>query len=340
MEARGVTAIAPEIWTRLAGGRPHGETLWARRALPDSSDRLLAALDAEGRRHFLIRLESDEPDVHDEQSRGLGAVTRDLAMRGHDAGRYIDVTCHDVAGHGAFQVFGGELAERLASTTEPPGAAVMHVLAKWRRFWSALPRPILSRDEQIGLFAEVWFLHFWLQARIGPVAVARWRGPLGARHDFEWVGRSVEVKGTTSTRGTVHRINGLDQLAPPEDGELLFFSLRMREEGGATNTLPSLVAACKAALSSDDDALSQFESHLARVGYLEAHEPEYDALRLRVAAEELFAVRDDFPRLVPDSFVVGCPGGVMRIEYEIGLDGFERLRIANNPDDQILQALF
>jgi hypothetical protein len=47
-------------------------------------------------------------------------------------------------------------------------------------------------------------------------------------------------------RGRIHRINGRDQLAPPELGELLFFSLRLHEEGGATNTLPSVIAACRA----------------------------------------------------------------------------------------------
>ena len=68
-------------------------------------------------------------------------------------------------------------------------------------------------------------------------------------------------------RGRVHRINGLNQLAPPENGELMFFSLRLREEGGASNTLPALVGTCRSLLEADAEALSGFESALVQVGY-------------------------------------------------------------------------
>lgn len=334
-----MSTLSTEVWTRLAAGRPHGEMLWARRAAPDTTTRLLAALDADGRRHYLIRLEPGEVELHDERSRGLGVMTRDLAIPGHEAGSYVDITCHDVSGHAAFHLIGGDLAERLRKDTETPAASVAHVLAKWRRFWSELPRPILARQEQIGLFAEIWFLYFWLVPRIGPPAIVRWRGPLGSRHDFEWPGRSIEIKGTTSSRGTVHRINGIEQLAPPDRGDLFFFSLHLREEGGASNSLPKIVNACREGLSSDDEASAMFESHLARLGYQPAHEPEYESLRLRVVAEELFAVRDDFPRLVPESLPSGCPQGVVHVDYEISLDGFERLRVACKPDDPVLDLL-
>src|SRR5262249_35908769 len=154
-----------------------------------------------------------------------------------------DMMCEEQAGHEAFDLVGGEIAARLATGRERAPEVVARVLAKWRRFWSQLTTPALSREEQLGLFAELWFLSVWLLPRVGAVeAVRRWRGPSAARHDFEWPGHSVEVKATTSTRGRIHRIHGLEQLAPPEQGELLFFSLRLREEGGATNTLPSLVA--------------------------------------------------------------------------------------------------
>jgi hypothetical protein len=49
---------------------------------------------------------------------------------------------------------------------------------------------------------------------------------------------------------------------------------------------------------------------------------------LRVVEEGLFAVRDDFPRLTPARFSGGIPGGVERIEYEINLNTFDHLRVA------------
>ncbi len=163
--------------------------------------------------------------------------------------------------------------------------------------------------------------------------VDRWRGPFGSRHDFEWDSGSVEVKATTSTRGRIHRINGLDQLAPPEAGELLFFSLRLHEEAGATNTLPSIIATCLAQLDGDADSLNQFEKALAQTGYSPAHDEEYAKLRLRIVEEGLFQVRDDFPRLTATLLTAGVPPGVERVKYEINLSGFNHLCIASRPSD-------
>lgn len=333
MEADRVTHIAPEVWSRLSNEKATGESLWARRAMPDVSERLLAALDTGGIRHLLILLTDAEPDIHDQQSRGIAVETRELAVPGHEPGRYMDITCVDDAGRDAFNIIGGEIVERLASGRETAPDVVTRVLSKWRRFWGQFPLQILSRERQLGLFAEVWFLSFWLIRITGRgEAVRRWRGPLGARHDFEWPGRSVEVKATTSIRGRIHHINGLEQLALPELGTLLLFSLRVREEGGATNTLPSVVASCRSALSPDGDALSRFEGLLTQAGYSVTHEDEYAKLRVRVLDEGLFRVEDDFPRVTEDSFPNGVPNGVDRVEYEINLDVCSHLLIARSAD--------
>jgi len=333
-----MSRLAPDVWTRLAGERVQGETLWARRATPDVTERLVAALDADGQRHLLALLLAGEANLQDTQSRGVAVVTRELAMPGHEAGRYLDIICHDASGHEAFDLIGGELAERLASARETAPEVVARVLAKWRRFWGQSPWQVLSREEQLGLFAELWFLSMWLIPRVGNgQALSGWRGPFGARHDFEWPGRSVEIKATTSTRGRVHRINGLDQLAPPENGELFFFSLRLREEGGASNTLPGLVAACRSLLEADAEALSGFESALVQVGYSPAHEEEYAKVKLRIVDEGLFRVQENFPRLTQTSFAGGVPSGVERVEYEVNLAGFDHLRIAAKPEEFVFE---
>ena len=326
-----MSRIGPDVWARLTGGPMQGEMLWARRATPDVTERLVAALDADGQRHLLVLLSADEADLQDTQSRGIAVVTRELVMPGHQAGRYLDITCHDASGHEAFDLIGGEVAERLATGRETAPEVVARVLAKWRRFWGQIPQQMLSWEEQIGLFAELWFLSVWLTPRIGASeAVTRWRGPLGARHDFEWAGKSVEVKATTSTRGRIHRINGLDQLAPPEHGELLFFSLRLREEAGATNSLPTIIASCRAQSATDAEALSRFESILVQAGYSPLHEEEYAKLKLRVAEEGLFRVEEDFPRLTTASFPSGVPAGIERVEYEVNLSGCGHLMIGVN----------
>lgn len=325
--------ISADAWVRL-GPAPQGEVLTARVALPNVTDRLVCAINGEGGRHLLIPLELGDDAVTDQESRGVTASTRELAVSGAAPGRYIDIVCHDSAGHDAFDLVGGEIAERLVSGSETPAQCVARVLSKWRRFWGQLPREVLSLEAQLGLFAELWFLCFWLIPKVGiSAAIEQWRGPFSARHDFEQTGRSVEAKATLSSRGAIHRINGVDQLAPPEGGELLFFSLRAREEAGAAKSLADLVIQCRSAVEADANALTRFESALLAAGYSPVHEEEYRKRHLRVFAEELFRVERHFPRIIAATFAAGVPAGVERLEYEINLSGSTDLRIARNPTE-------
>ena len=148
----------------------------------------------------------------------------------------------------------------------------------------------------------------------------RWRGPFGSRHDFEWPGCSVEVKATTSSRGRIFHINGIDQLEPPENGKLFFFGVRLREEGGSEMTLPGIVEICRNLISSDEDALDKFESALVQAGYSPLHNDEYEKMRFRIIEEALFEVTGDFPRISADLISIGgIPVGFERVEYEINL---------------------
>jgi len=117
-----MSRIAPEVWTRLTSARPSGDVLTARLAAPDVTDRLLAALDSEARRHLLIALQSDEEHLRDEESRGLSVDTRELNLPDHTLAHYLSLTCHDAAGHDALDLIGGELAAGLAAGTFAPAA--------------------------------------------------------------------------------------------------------------------------------------------------------------------------------------------------------------------------
>ena len=49
-----MSRIAPEVWARLAGGRPAGDALTARLAAPAITERLLAALLGTGTAHTAL----------------------------------------------------------------------------------------------------------------------------------------------------------------------------------------------------------------------------------------------------------------------------------------------
>jgi hypothetical protein len=330
-----VTSIPPELWARLDHARPTGNRIAAAKPAQDV-ERLLCALDDAGGRHLLVLLRDDEVAYRDRESRGLTIESRELRIIGEESKRYLDIECLDSAGFAALDIMASEIAEglRIIGSTAPPHDAVRRVLSKWRRFWGHLPRTLLTRDEQVGLFAEIWFLLFWLIPRVGiQNSARRWRGPFGARHDFEWRETSVEVKGTTSSRGRVHVINGLDQLTVPENGALYLFSMRFREEASATNSLPTLIQATKVALAGNGEAMDCLDEALARSGYSSTHEDDYAKVRFRIIDQHLYAVRDNFPKVSVSSFKNILPPQIEGVQYMLNLVGVDEFCIARIPSD-------
>jgi len=118
-----------------------------------------------------------------------------------------------------FDAIAEDIAEKLDNGI--PKEVVANVIGKWRNFWKKTSQEIMSSNEIMGLFGELWFLYKWLLPYLENFeAIKRWRGPFSSRHDFEWKGKSVEVKSTTNVQSRVHKIHGIDQLSPPENGDL------------------------------------------------------------------------------------------------------------------------
>ncbi len=314
--------FSPELWTMLESNLPTGEKLSAKPAAPDHSPRVFGALDSGQQRHILIQLVDDDVPYTDHQSRGIQVTTLEMNIHGQRPSQYIDLICLDPAGYSGFDLIGNELISGMSKEDPVPGEVVHNVLARWRRFWGQLPHDLLSRNEILGLIAELRFLAERLIPEYGPAeAVKRWRGPYGSRHDFEWPGCSVEVKATTSSRGRIFHINGIDQLDPPENGKLYFFGVRLREEGGGETTLPMLIEECYNLLSQDGGALDRFESALIQTGYSPLHNEDYERVRFRIVEEILLGVKEEFPRIGISNFTGGIPQGIEKVEYEINLNG-------------------
>jgi len=315
--------FSPELWSLLESNVPTGEKLSAKPAAPDHSLRVFAALDSGLQPHILIQLDESDVSYTDHQSRGIQVTTRELNIPGQQSCQYIDILCLDPSGYSGFDLIGNELISGMSDESPVPAEIVHQVLARWRRFWGQIPQGILSQNEIIGLIAELRFLSERLIPEAGPAeAVKRWRGPYGSRHDFEWPGSSVEVKSTTSSRGRIFHINGIDQLDPPENGTLYFFGVRLREEGGGETTLPGIIEECYNLISQEGGALDRFESALIQAGYSPIHNEDYERVRFRVIEEALFEVTKDFPRITAGNFTGGIPAGIERVEYEINLNGY------------------
>ena len=329
--------IEPEVWANLEKTHPTGEKYIARRGLPEVIERLYCAIDSSGKRHLLILLKPEEDELHDEVSRGVAVDTLELVVQGQPSAKYIDIECKEISGHSILDLMGGEIGEGLRDSQRQAAEVIRQVLSKWRRFWGQIPQHLMSREEQLGLFAEILFLSKWVIPKQGSASVHSWRGPWRSRNDFEWDDKAVEVKATTNTHGRILLINGIRQLEDPENGSLYVFCVVLREEVGASSNLPLLIENCAGLLREDADALSYFEDGLAMAGYSPAHADDYSRMHLTIVEDTLFIVNQDFPRITKSIFISGLPAGIEELNYIINLNTFDHLIVATQPDQAPLQ---
>lgn len=329
------------LWRDLTADVPTGEAVNARLLCPDRCDCVFGAIDSQKRRHLLVALQRHHQPLKDVQSRGLSIDTRLLGTQLTSVDRFIDVVCLDDSGAPAFDLIGFELAQAIGAQLAEPAEVVAHVIAKWRRFWNAAPREMLSREEIMGLFAEVWCLRHWLLPFApATAAVDAWKGPSGQRHDFEFPSRhSLEVKATTSD-ALIHQINGIDQLEQPAGGKLYLLSLQLVGESNAAESLPGIIEQTISALAGQPAAQSEFETKLIQAGFRADHAADYDRLRWRIRGVRLFHVDDQFPKITGASFAVALPTAVTAIRYSISLSGYAGHSFAEAPSKAVAATLY
>lgn len=324
------------FWKFLGPSPGPAGTMTARIPFPDLCERQLAAVDSDGRRHYLISVPDDAEPFSDIGSRGIRVDTEELRIRGGQekmrATRYINITCLETSLYDGFDLVGYQIAETLSRGGITESEAVKRVLSRWRYFWSTVSVSTLSNNAIIGLFSELRFISRWLLPYMDAMAaISSWRGPLGGRHDFEWIDKSVEVKGTTSVHGRRHWVHGLEQLLPPENGKLFLFSLQIREEIGAAETLPGVIEECRNLIKGSLEAANLFEDILAEAGYYPFHTSEYSRIHFRVVDEALYRVDGAFPRITGDALHEVSISGITEIDYEISLEGFDEYIITKKP---------
>ncbi len=292
---------------------------FAGRAAPglDATLGVNLALNHTGLRHLLIPIDSDAKPPPKPTTKGLEVTIEELKVGSAPARHFVDVACGDASMHHNFTVVSAEIVTALTESHDDPLSTIKQILARWRWFWSA-PLSGLSDEAMIGLFGELWFLEYWLEA--SEAGLHAWTGPRGDRHDFKWPSASVEVKTTRvrSDGAAQHRISTLDQLDDPEQGTLFLFSLRVRPDTIAGHSLVASVDRVRTILRDRPDLLVLFDELLGGAGYSPAHRDKYETT-FRVAAEELYRVGEGFPRLTASSFVHGVPSGIDNIQYSLNL---------------------
>lgn len=220
-----------------------------------------------------------------------------------------------------------ELASRLVerAQSEPTGdlaqKQIVNQLNLWARFFESAPSSGLSRSVQLGLIGELLCLRE-LAVQMGlPRAVDAWRGPYGAAHDFQWSGRALEAKLTTSASPEKVTITSERQLESPPNTVLLLGVTLALETASEGVTLVELVAELSARLAAEPRSLKALEDALAAVGFLDERSV-VEPVRVSIRQTALLEVTDAFPKITSRDVMKG----VYNVSYSLpwsAIAGFE-----------------
>ena len=192
---------------------------------------------------------------------------------------------------------------------------------KWQRLLQQIREGLLSPSVQKGLIGEMLFLASRVACDGELVAITGWVGPEGSDQDFNYEHFWAEVK-TTTIAGTAVTISSLQQLDRTDNGYLVVYFMDPTDSVGLQSI--SLDEAVKKVsdLLTDIAVKNQFECKLARVGYQHRDAEKYHTHRYRCANSSIFAVSDDFPRLIKSC----VPAEVVGAKYDLNLPAIERFQ--------------
>lgn len=209
-------------------------------------------------------------------------------------------------------------------------AALLDRFSHWRRLLSGGGERGMTREEQQGLYAELWVLRHVIVPTVGAGrAVKSWQGPEHGYRDFVTAGIGVEVKSTVGSAPSQVVILDERQLDPAPFSALYLVALGLDAvRDGAGETLNTMVEA-SSSLFSEVEALGDFRERLLKYGYLDTQRVLYDDTHYTLRSAEAFTVKGDFPRVVE----ADLRPGVSQVRYRVTLSAcqpwkssFEELR--------------
>lgn len=301
-----------ESWRLLDKRTATGALRTVPLALAIDGRHLAAAVDKAKARHVLIPV----PDGQNQRGlwRSASVTLARVNLRGEDRRNqtWLDLHCRRPELEPVFVRLAVAVLTGLdGRTPDQLEGATIAALEDWK---DLLGRGGAAEEPVTGLLAELLILEHLVA--IDPVrALDIWQGPGGGRHDFRCGAHAIEVKGTTRRVGRQVQIHGVEQLLPPDDGDLHLAYLRLEHVPGGSLSVAAVTRQLIAAGVTRDILLEN-------LAVRDIPDLECDGAKLSFELRETiwYRVDDTFPRIIPTSFVAGqLPTGVLGIAYDVDL---------------------
>lgn len=214
------------------------------------------------------------------------------------------------------------------------------ILHHWREFFYRYSGSPLTKEEQQGLFGELWFLKNELLSRLDAhIAIAAWTGPDGAHQDFQTSSVAIEVKTTRMLPPEIVMITNILQLDDTSLPSLLLYHLSVDPRQDGEYGLMDMVKDLRLSLESDHPACAaEFNIRLLRTGYRDADGQKYSATRFKIRHSHIYRVGPNFPCLREHDLPLGVGNVCYSIataacfDHKITIEEFEVL-LTGNPHE-------
>lgn len=316
--------ITSDIWATLAGPAA-GHGLVRTRVLPEAPIDIFVAVEHPSSTKLLLFGVLDEEQAATiDLPQATGISVRALPTPSDSVWGYAEVRLVDGRYDEVFTALADDLADHV-SRAKDASVAIKRLVDRLRR-WEALLKIVepegLSHERRAGLYGELHVMRRHLLPVDKEVAVSTWVGPQGAFQDFQAPLWAVEVKTSRTKEPVSVRISGERQL---DDLGLTFLGMAhigLEQRRNSGETLPDIVASVRAMLA-DTAVAETFEGQLLGAGYLAIHEPRYQSDGYLVRFDELFHVREGFPRITERHL----PSGVGEVSYSVVVSALDDFRV-------------
>jgi hypothetical protein len=253
----------------------------------------------------------------EDQTRGYGVTVEDRPEHTGRAFIHLQESGPSPA-RDVFVIFCADVLDHISKcVSEAEAIRVLYDrLQHWKRFFQSRLPEGLSREEYIGLYAELDFFAAVLAAGIAPEALASaWQGPIGANQDFLFGGIAVEIKACTGNDTDFVPISNVRQLDDTGLDQLFLFQgvYDFRHDSG--QTLKMLVERLRQLLTPKPSAVDIFEERLLAAGYIEPSPSPFEHYGFTTRSRRSFHVAKAFPRLLESSLL----HGISDVRYTLNL---------------------
>lgn len=218
-----------------------------------------------------------------------------------------------------FSLMASDLANLLANPSLDDGvraySTFMNRIRAWQEFMKRDRADVLSAEEEIGLFGELFVLRDMLRSGVHATeAVESWVGPEDGLQDFIPGTGAIEVKTTIAPVGFLADITSLEQLDFSFRCPIHVAAVRLKPTTDG-QTLPDVRDELMERMREEMGAANMFEGRLLSAGYVDANRDQYSR-RFSMTELGYRLVEEASPRLTR----ANVHPSVQRARYTLDLD--------------------